>query len=628
MFAVKYSLQCLSAFSRTTGSGNSEVEAALTELLDSEQIKQLEDQVAQNSNLTASQQDFLRSVGNMPGGHGDGQPLTPQSADFSRNEEVTPQQEQHHMQSPGMPRMNMPPPAFPFMMPPHPFMLPPRMYYPFMTPMPVPPPMGYAPMVPPMLPRQVVPPRLSPSPEGRMGEQQQQGGANLLYSTPDNAHHNQDQLQQDDAEVDGGDPPQQLPPPTQLAQSSEMVASSVYPIPVVQASAPPPGPDVVGAEAPEDQFRSTHLQKEQDDMVQQSSEGPELTVSNNGGKDQASRPTAEEASPTSTSVVSSLQKQPHQSTTRAATSQLKSQKAPRKSSQPTSSHDHPTTGNANQPGLPCRPSSYVQGSGSHTSRPGKHSHQGGRGKGQGGGGGGGGEGQRRTTAKSKTGGTRGTGSSNSKKVEPNDLNNTEGAKKKSSRSSRTGEKQQVQDHTGSPAVSGPSPKSNQDPTRNFSPRSRSRSSSSNSGALLDTKAFKWGVPSPSANPDVILDSTPADESTNCQPEPEESEWPDLSELGISSSSSSNKQKQTFSASLKFSNPAPIQYPSEQSAGVAWDGPAETDSIEDPFPTVQLHTWHSDLGDFPLTLSPSQSICLAQCTGDLNKLDQATNLHKH
>lgn len=592
------------------------MEAALAELLDSEQIERLVEQAAQNNHLSASQQNFLRSVGNMPGGHGDSQPLTPQSADFSRNEDVTPQQEQHRM-----PRIM--PPAFPFMMPPHPFMIQPRMYYPFMAPMPVPPPMGYPMVPPPMLPHQMgpPPPPLSPSPEGRMGgQQEQQGEANLPYSTPDNAHHNlpvQDQLQQDDAEVDGG-PPQQLPPPTQPLQSSEMVASSVYPIPpstVVQANAPPPGPDVVGADAPD---RSTHLQKEPDNVVQQSSEEPALTVPGNGGKDQASRPTAEEANSTSTKVVSSLQKH---STTQAATSHFKSQK--RKSSQPTSS---PATGDANCPGLPCRPSSNVQGSGS---RSWKHSYPGGRGKGQGGGG----DGQRRTAAKSKTGGTRGTGNSNNKKVEPDKkpLNSTEGGKgeaAKSFHSSRTGEKRQIQDHTGSHAVSGPShssAKSSQDPTRNFSPRSRSRSSSSNSSALLETKAFKWGIPSPSANPDVILDSGPAEESTTCQPEPEKSEWPDLSELGISSS---NKQKQTFSASLKFSDPAPMQYLGEQFAGV---GPAETDSIEDPFPTPGLGVytaWHSDLGDFPLTLSPSQSICLAQCTGDLNKLDQAANLHKH
>ena len=688
---MRYSLQCLSAVSQTTGDGgeNSEVVAALTELMDSQQFERLAEKTAQTSNLTASQQDFLRSVGCMPAE--DSQPLTPQSSELSgRNEDITPQQEQHHMQSPGPggmpPRMGMP---FPFMIPPHPFMMHPppphhRMYYPFMAPMPVPgPPMGYPPMVPTMMPpHQMGPPPQSPTPEGGMGEQQQQqqqqqDEGNLPREVPpDNACHGlpvQGQLQlQDDAEVDGNPPPQQLPlpppppppqqlpPPTQPTPSSEMVAPTDYPIPpsaMVQATEtlplplppPPPAaaapPDVVtSAKVPEDQLRVTHFQKQPDGLVQQaegsSTRGPDHTIPpSSGGEDQPSKPTATEPYQASTKVAPPLQKQPHHSTVQGAKPQLKGRNGSKKAlqQQAAGNQEHPPTDEANQPGLPCRPQANHFKSG--------RQYQGGRGKGQGGGGGGGGEGQRKTTNRSKPVGTR---NFNNRKIDSDEksLSSVEGGRRetgKGVRPSRSHEKRHVQDHTGSAAVSGPSHKStNQDPTRNIPlafVRTRSRSSSSsNYGALLDTKDFKWGVPSPSANPDVILDSAPTSENTNRQPEPEEMEWPDWSEVD-SVSSNVNKQKQTFSSSLKFTcGPAPLHGPDEQCAEVGdkgWDGPyeisgAETDSVEDPFPNVPGGTWQSDLGDFPFTLSPSQNICLAQCTGDLIELDRVrrTDLHKH
>jgi hypothetical protein len=145
---------------------------------------------------------------------------------------------------------------------------------------------------------------------------------------------------------------------------------------------------------------------------------------------------------------------------------------------------------------------------------------------------------------------------------------------------------------------------------------------------LDTKDFKWGFPSPTAHPDVIIDSTPP-QDTSCQPEPEE--WPDWSSDVSCNSKQQQKQQASFSSSLKFDSNPSVPHPTGMDK--AWNEPleigAETESLEDPFPAVATSEWQSEYGDFLLTLSPSQSVCLAQCTGDLKELDRKVlNLHKH
>ena len=269
MFAVQYSLQCLSVFSQSQSSVDTTatqgLEACLKELLVGNQVELLASQAAE---LRASQ-EFLKSVSSLSAdrfipppsvpyhlpGVDSQPPLTPgpvlakpaggaggdlqdaAGGESIGSEDITPQQEEHQLPSPPLPQM---PPNFPFMMqprPPPPFMMPPPpphgnmpMYY--MAPMPIPAHLGYMPFLPQVLPRHVAPPPLPPQPPTDVDE---------LYRTPDNAHRDSPPVQgelQQESDLDSAPQQQQQqqqslplphPSPGQL-KSSEMVAS-VYPIP-------------------------------------------------------------------------------------------------------------------------------------------------------------------------------------------------------------------------------------------------------------------------------------------------------------------------------------------------------------------------------------------------------------
>ncbi len=278
-FVVEYGLQCLSVFAQATSTSLPELEASLKELLEDNQLQQLVDQAARASNLSASQNEFLKSMGASgeqvgpvmmypQASYGEGQSPPPPTqhppmgeanpADVGRSENMPPQQEQQHLQSPSLPpRMPL---NFPFMMPPRPpppFMMPhppppphgnmPMYYHPIMTHMPVPP-MGYVPFMPQMMPRQVGPP---PSPRREVSPSEQ----NPLYGTPDNAHLDlpvQDQVQPTDAELNAE--PSHLTNSLTNVPSSEMVPSLSYPLPpsaMVQPNFPdPPPPTATAATIP------------------------------------------------------------------------------------------------------------------------------------------------------------------------------------------------------------------------------------------------------------------------------------------------------------------------------------------------------------------------------------------
>lgn len=621
----------------------------MRKLLDNDQIERLVHQAARVGSLSVSQQDFLRSVG-IPGEHqgtyGNSQPHTPQSAnspefndmspggrnvaEFGRHEDVTPQQEQH-LQSPVLlPRVDVPP-SYPLMMsrlpPPPPFMMPPPphgnmpMYYPFMTHMPVPP-MGYMPFMPQMVPHQVAPPQLNPE-EVCMDEQ---------HVNSKHAHHDssvQGQAQQGDGELNS-DLPQPLPLSTQV-QSSEMVAS---PFPPTAMGQPNLSTSEAAVEDVDDQVGNTaHISPQQNATIKthpavtqlqlrlEESSPSNHTIPNTRSEHVESQ---EEQVPVDFHLKTSRKQQDHtvtQTTAAAGAPQSKVQKGQR-SSQPDS----------NQPGLPCRPQPR---SGQQQLRVvgGKQSHHGPKAK---------------SVGKPKTGSNR--ASANLSKTDEKPATGTVEGKKETpskrrvngysyNRARNSKRFTPAADHTGSSTVTGTTTstgKSDQDPSRSiahaYHPRARSNSSSS----LGAVQGFSWSIPSPCSNIDYYSHNlTPTGDT-------EETEWPDFSKMNTGSRpvpacavhvhSASTLLRLTGNPTTENTNPK-VEVGSERDSlyRVEDDGLqhfADTETVDDPFSAVPLRElWNSDVGDYPLTLSPSQSQSIFQCTSDLKQVARKmTNLH--
>ena len=563
-----------------------------------------------------SQQEFLKSMTGVPrewspraesalvSAGGAGESVT----DPVRNESTTPQQEQ--IRSPPPLPLNLPPNFPPFLFPPRPgpphFMMPgnmgPPMMYPIMAPMPVPTPMGYMPFIhPQMMPR---PPPMPP--QGSGGEPSAEDQEPGVYGTPDSAH--QDSSVQDQVQGAGdsmnSDPQQQqqqqepLPPhPTPQVQSSEMVAS-VYPIPpLVMAQS-----DTPQQQLPSEQpGQHTADEKEMD----VSHQDPVQDTGHTAPTEPVVTPIAPvvevEVSAVEEPLPSSVHNNP-QPVTQVETRQPKAHKTS------TKRHSSQRKSSSGDPGLPCRPSPQPQAPQQAQSR--RYSHNA-RAKNEGD--------ARRSN--SKPGHYRGYNKRGEQGEEWGANGGSGEAKSSTKRSSRNSYKshrkqQPVSNHAGSNTVTGNSPKSEQDPSRNFG-RLRSTSSSTAGGGVQDTIDFRWCVPSPcSTSPGLIHPShtianpTPAAPGDKTQAD-EASEWPDFSEL-----------YDTGVPNCVARETNPLRFKAvdgeEEGEGELWNthpvkgGPQDLDaeSLEDPFllplPLPSVEVYGAGMGDYPLTISPTQS----------------------
>lgn len=329
------------------------------------------------------------------------------------------------------------------------------------------------------------------------------------------------------------------------------------------------------------------------------------------------------------------------------------------------------TTTSSQPGLPCRPSGSQSTITQGSRYGGKHVHPRGQGEGQkrtntaakkletapknrnGGSGRGGAVGSYKKSkteeASSNSGGGGGGGRDGSKESisrkgssnEHSSRSHTERNQHRfgNSHSNKTPKRYATGgDHTGTTTVSGPSinsSKSNQDSSRYFSHPyipGMDRLAVNTASNSLDTKEFKWGMPSPS-NPDVIIDSTSGEHSLpmDCQ-----DEWPDVSELANDTTTT-----HPISFRLKFidgdwkngDNSEDSEFIKQNNR--EYEQYSNTESLEDPFNMPELEgTWNSDVGDLPLSFSISQNRLPAQCTSDMHTEPteranwRPTDFHKH
>lgn len=466
---------------------------------------------------------------------------------------------------------------------------------------------------------------MPPPPMPPQGSEEEVTDEQGTYEAPDSAHHDSSLVQQ--SAGDELDPdPQPLPPPppspAKAHSSSEMVAS-VYPIPPsamaqsdVSELCPPPeaghrSPDRPSPEPPCTVPQDVGLPSPKAPVVKNEHMEAAALAIERGEVQLTSVP---QPSPPR------VQQQPQaqQSTAKGEASQSQQKKNTRKTSQHSASASGGTSGKSiatggNQPGLPCRPSpSGAQGNPATTQGGGKtqqqtsgrRSHHGGSKKD--------GDGQKRYWS-----GRGGSSSRRSDQAEDRSPIGGSGetrkdaSTKKYHRNNRTSRKHanQADDHVGSNTITGASPKSDQDPSRNFG--LRSASSSSNTGAPQDTIDFRWSVPSPSSNSPIdsshlMANPTPAAPGDK----EEETEWPDFSELHA-----------TGGRQL----PAQVTGPPLVGPG---GGVQDDEDAGDPFlPDPNCGgAWAGEtMGEYPLTLSPSQSqgLFLARSSGR-----RVTTSHKH